>query len=168
MAGNSWAGWVALSVTLVVAGVALVAVAARGPSSPGSLSDEVREVASTLRCPVCQNLSVADSSSRLAHEMRADIARDLRAGKSPQEIRGEFVAAYGEWILLAPPKTGINWMPWLAPVLLLVSGGAVAAWRIKRWAAGGIRGSPVHARGLGPDDRALLEGSLSVDPAEPE
>jgi len=168
MGGNSRAGWLALSVTLVVAGVALAAVAARGPSTPGSVSDQVREVASTLRCPVCQNLSVADSSSRLAHEMRADIARDLRAGKSPEEIRGEFVAAYGQWILLAPPKTGINWMPWLAPVLLLAFGGAVAAWRVRRWAPGGLRHSSAHARGVGPEDRALLERSLSVDPGEPE
>jgi cytochrome c-type biogenesis protein CcmH len=168
MATTSRAGWLALSVTLVVAGVALAVVAARGPSTPGSLADEVREVASTLRCPVCQNLSVADSSSRLAHEMRADIARDLSAGKSPEEIRAEFVAAYGEWILLAPPKTGINWMPWLAPILLLVLGGAAAAWRIKRWAPGSLRDGPVHAFHVGPEDRALLDRSLTIDPEEPE
>lgn len=167
MAGRS-RGWLVLSVATVVAGVALAVVAARGPSTPVTQADEVRAVASTLRCPVCQNLSVADSSSRLAHEMRADIARDLRAGKSPDEIRNEFVAAYGEWILLAPPKAGINWMPWVAPVLLLVFGGAVAASSIKRWAARGPRGSPVHAHHFGPEDRALLERSLSVDPGEPE
>jgi cytochrome c-type biogenesis protein CcmH len=167
MAGRS-RGWLVLSVAAVVAGVALAAVAARGPSPPASLADEVREVASTLRCPVCQNLSVADSSSRLAHEMRADIARDLRAGKSPDEIRGEFVAAYGEWILLAPQKTGINWLPWLAPVLLLAFGGAVAAWRIRGWAPGALRGSPALAQRLGPEDRALLDRSLSIDPEDPQ
>jgi cytochrome c-type biogenesis protein CcmH len=161
-------GWLVLSVAAVVAGVALAAVAARGPSAPGTRADEVRSVASTLRCPVCQNLSVADSSSRLAHEMRADIAMDLTAGKSPDEIRDEFVAAYGEWILLAPPKAGINWMPWAAPVLLLVFGGAVAGSSIKRWADRGPPGGPVHAHHLGSEDRALLEGSMSADPGEPE
>lgn len=161
-------GWLVLSVAAVVAGVAMAAVAVRGPSTPGTLAEDVRAVASTLRCPVCQNLSVADSSSRLAHEMRADIARDLRAGRSPDEVRDEFVAAYGEWILLAPPKTGINWMPWIAPVLLLVFGGAAAASSIKRWAARSSPGSPGHAHHLGPEDRALLERSMSAGPGEPE
>lgn len=161
-------GWLVLSVAAVVAGVAMAAVAVRGPSTPGTLAEDVRAVASTLRCPVCQNLSVADSSSRLAHEMRADIARDLRAGRSPDEVRDEFVAAYGEWILLAPPKTGINWMPWIAPVLLLVFGGAAAASSIKRWAARSSPGSPGHVHHLGPEDRALLERSMSAGPGEPE
>jgi cytochrome c-type biogenesis protein CcmH len=166
MAGRS-RGWLVLSVAAVVAGVALAAVAARGPSPPATQADEVRAVASTLRCPVCQNLSVADSSSRLAHEMRADIAKDLSAGKSPDEIRNEFVAAYGEWILLAPRRAGINWMPWVAPVLLLVFGGAIAASSIRRWSAGGLRASP-QAHHLGPEERALLERSLSARPGGPE
>jgi cytochrome c-type biogenesis protein CcmH len=118
----------------VVAGLALAAVAVRGAATQATPAEEVRAVAQTIRCPVCQNLSVADSSSRLAHEMRADIARDLEAGKSPDQIRGEFVAAYGEWILLAPPKRGINWMPWVAPLLLLVVGGGIAAALVRRWA----------------------------------
>jgi cytochrome c-type biogenesis protein CcmH len=151
---------------VVVAGVALAAVAARGAATRATPAEEVRAVASTLRCPVCQNLSVADSSSRLAHEMRADIAMDLEAGKSPDQIRDEFVAAYGEWILLAPPKSGINWMAWAAPVLLLVAGGALAAGAIRRWSLGGRHDGPAGVQPLGPDDRALLDRSLATQPEE--
>jgi cytochrome c-type biogenesis protein CcmH len=151
----------------VVAGVALAAVAARGSATRATPAEEVRAVASTLRCPVCQNLSVADSSSRLAHEMRADIARDLEAGKSADQIRDEFVAAYGQWILLAPSKSGINWVAWAAPVLLLVVGGAVAAGAVRRWALGGGHDRQPGDRPLDSDDRALLERSLAAQPEEP-
>jgi cytochrome c-type biogenesis protein CcmH len=136
VARRSRVGWLVLVAALLASGVGLVVVAARGSGPPRTLAEQVREVASSLRCPVCQNLSVADSSSRLASEMRAGIARDLQAGRSPAEIRQEFVAAYGEWILLSPPRRGINWMPWLAPAVLLIGGMAAAFAVTRRWAAG--------------------------------
>lgn len=133
--GRSRVGWLVLTTALVASGVALAVVAGRTSGSSGPLANQVREVASGLRCPVCQNLSVADSSSRLASEMRAGIARDLRAGRSPDEIRQEFVAAYGEWILLSPPRRGIAWTPWVVPAVLLVGGVATAVFVTRRWTA---------------------------------
>src|SRR3989337_3842696 len=72
------------------------------------LDEQMRAIASGLRCPVCQNLSVADSTSELARDMRALIVDQLRAGKTPEEIRAYFVSKYGPWILLAPPARGIG------------------------------------------------------------
>jgi cytochrome c-type biogenesis protein CcmH len=159
-----------ISVSLLSAGTALAFAATRGPAPAPALAERVRAVASTLRCPVCQNLSVADSPSTLAHDMRASIARDLKAGKAPDEIREEFVAAYGEWILLSPRPRGINWVAWLAPVALLIGGVAVAGAATRRWTAGS---EPGHGTDAQPDpvtkaDRRLLESSLLVAPEDPE
>jgi cytochrome c-type biogenesis protein CcmH len=158
-----------ISVSLLSAGAALAIVAARGPGHAPALAERARAVASTLRCPVCQNLSVADSPSTLAHDMRASIARDLEAGKGPDEIRAEFVAAYGEWILLSPQRRGINWIAWLAPVALLLGGVAAVGFAVRRWTAGGAPTDGMDAPDqLTTADRRLLEASLSSGSGDPE
>ena len=166
-----------LSVALLLAGATLAFIAMRGPDVPRSEAERVRAVASALRCPVCQNLSVADSPSPLAREMRATIARELRAGKTPDQVKAGFVEAYGEWILLSPPRRGLNLVAWMAPVLLLAGGVAAAAFAIRRWTArdGGLHegagavGSDGResSPGLTSDDRQMLERALAAVPEEP-
>jgi cytochrome c-type biogenesis protein CcmH len=160
---------VALSAAMLSAAIALAVVAARGPAPVRSLQERVRAVASTLRCPVCQNLSVADSPSRLASQMRDTIGGELQAGRTPDQIRAEFAASYGEWVLLAPPKRGIDMTVWLAPLALLFGGLAAAVVAVRRWTAGsapevaasGETGSP-----LSDADRALLERAVAAGPED--
>jgi cytochrome c-type biogenesis protein CcmH len=92
-----------------------VAIQAEDPE----LEAQVRELAAKLRCPTCRALSVQDSPSGMAQEMRSLIREQLRAGKSPDEVTAYFVERYGEWILLEPKAEGFNWAVWLLPVFLL-------------------------------------------------
>lgn len=161
-------GAAGLALILLVAAAALAFVAARGPERPRTLQDRTRAVAAGLRCPVCQDLSVADSPSSVAGQMRATISRDLRTGQTPGEIRARFVAAYGEWILLAPPRSGINLVAWIAPFLLLVGGIVVAAAAVERWTAGrasvwdgGEQERQEPQPSLSDDDRQLLDRAMS-------
>ena len=67
-------------------------------SAQADLDDQVRSLAAQLRCPVCQNLSVSDSPSEMAQEMRGVIREQLQAGKTPEEVKAytgtiEFVVA---------------------------------------------------------------------------
>ena len=94
---------------------------------------EMREIAAGLRCPVCQNLSVADSPSEMAQEMRALILDQLRAGKSREEIRAYFVSKYGEWILLSPTPKGFALLVWVLPGLGLLAALAGAVTALRRW-----------------------------------
>jgi len=90
---------------------------------PPDLSPEVFRIASELRCPVCQGESAAESNAGVSQEMRRQIAEMLKEGKSEEAIKQYFVERYGEWILYAPPRRGINWLLWLAPLIgLLVIG----------------------------------------------
>ncbi len=103
----------------LVLALLLIPVLAQTPTGepPPDLSPEVFKIASQLRCPVCQGESAAESNAGVSQEMRRQIAEMLKKGKSEEAIRAYFVQRYGEWILYAPPKKGINWLLWLAPAI---------------------------------------------------
>ena len=118
------------SFAVLAAAIAVVGVAAlfasRGSDATRTLDERVHEIGAGLRCPVCLNLSVADSPSKLAGEMRSEIETQLRAGRSPDQIRAFFIDRYGEWILLSPPRHGWNLLPWAVPIVGMLAG--VAVW----------------------------------------
>lgn len=116
--------------------VALVAVAAWAAAAPAATQvDEqtVHDVASQLRCVVCQSLSVADSPSETANQMRAIIRERLAAGDSPEQVRAYFVEKYGDWILLSPPKSGFTLLVWVIPFVGLGIGLVLVTVVIRRW-----------------------------------
>ncbi|MGH2636316.1 MAG: cytochrome c-type biogenesis protein [Actinomycetota bacterium] len=121
---------------LIAAAAGVVAVAALLAAGrddrPATIVDRTQTVAASLRCPVCQNLSVADSPSRLAGEMRAEIEERLRAGASDDEVRAFFVARYGEWVLLEPSRRGLNLVPVIFPLAAVLVGVGIWAFAVGR------------------------------------
>jgi cytochrome c-type biogenesis protein CcmH len=99
------------------------------------VEDRTREISSELRCVVCQNLSVADSPSDLAKEMRNLVREQVQQGKSREEIQAYFVSRYGEYVLLSPPKRGFNLLVWGLPFLAIVAGGGAVYLVARRWTA---------------------------------
>ena len=110
-----------------------------------SLEEQTHGLAAELRCPVCQNLSVGDSPSEMANQMREVIREKLKDGESPEQIRAYFVSRYGEWILLAPKREGFNWVAWLLPFGAILGGLGVIGWVVRR----------AIARGHAPREEAL-------------
>ncbi len=74
-----------------------------------------------LRCPDCQGLSVADSPTQSAREIRRQIDVLLADGTSDDAVRQHFVDRYGEWILLAPTAAAA----WILPFAVILAGMAV-------------------------------------------
>lgn len=108
------------------------ATSAVGLGSP-DLEEKVREIASELRCVVCQNLSVADSPSDLAKEMRNLVRELVQQGKSHEEIRAYFQSRYGDFVLLEPPKRGFNLLVWGLPFVALLAGACGVYLVARRW-----------------------------------
>lgn len=117
---------------VVVMVVAACVLAGAYAVSAQEVDSRTRSIAEKLRCPVCQNESVADSPAELAAQMRALIRDKLAAGESEDEIIGYFVSRYGEWILLEPPRRGALWVVWLAPAVALVAGAAFVGAYVRR------------------------------------
>jgi len=118
--------------------MSLVLVAQGVPATDSALDARTAEISSHLRCPVCQGLSIQDSPSALAQQMRAIVRDQLRAGKTPQEIRTYFVSRYGEWILLEPRPAGFNLTVYVVPILAIVGGLVLIIVAVRRWTL------PVH------------------------
>lgn len=94
---------------------------------------QVRDIAKTLRCTICQNESVWESQAELARQMRDLIRKKLLEGESPDQVRAYFVSRYGDYILLTPRKRGMNWILWVGPFVLLAGGGLLLYRTISRW-----------------------------------
>ena len=107
--------------------------AAAQPPATNVEDPRLYEVASQLRCVVCQNLSVADSPSEMAHQMRGIVREHLAAGESPEQVIQYFVDKYGEWILLKPRRAGFNGLVWLAPYVSIALGLAIFVFLVRRW-----------------------------------
>jgi len=126
------AGLLALPALAQAPGSSGGADAPRGrPLSGPELDARTDDVGGLLRCPVCQGLSVADSPSTMARNMKAEVRQKLAAGYDQEQILAHFERSYGEFVRLQPPMRGVNWLVWFGPLLALVGGAVLIARKLK-------------------------------------
>jgi len=147
------------SPSLVIAFFGLLPALVMAQLPAKSVNEEtVREIAAQLRCVVCQNLSVADSPSETANQMRNIIRERLAAGESPEQVQAYFVEKYGEWILLSPPRRGLNLLVWTLPFIGLLAGLVFLFFVTRRWSRGAKAApEPVDPEALEKVRRELAE-----------
>ena len=75
-----------------------------------------------LRCMQCMNNSIADSPVGLASDLRRDVAEQILAGKTDDEIRASMVKRYGNVILFTPPLDRSSAWVWFTPIIAAVAG----------------------------------------------
>ena len=119
----------AIAVGCLLALVAVAVLVAVQPSTDPTAAQRAAVLAAELRCPDCQGLSVADSPTASAREIRRQIDELIAGGATDDEVRAHFVARYGEWIRLAPSAGAA----WAIPFLVVVAGVLLlAAWLARR------------------------------------
>ena len=148
--------------TRALAVLLMAALTAATPLAAAPVNEEtVHRIGAELRCVVCQSLSVADSPSETANQMRGIIRERLAAGDSPEQVKAYFVEKYGLWILLAPPREGFNLLVWVVPFVGLAAGLVLVLLLMRRWS----RRPAGASAGPAPDDamRARIRREMAED-----
>ncbi|MDO8355172.1 MAG: cytochrome c-type biogenesis protein CcmH [Nitrospirota bacterium] len=92
----------------------------------------LKTLALELRCLVCQNQTLADSTAPLAEDLRREVREMIAKNMSDQEILDFLVQRYGDFVLYRPPLKATTTFLWLGPFLLLVVGGVMLAVSLRR------------------------------------
>ena len=101
-----------------------------------------QNLARQLRCLVCQNESLADSSADLAKDLRQEVFEQMRQGKSDAEIKNYLTARYSDFVLYNPPLRVGTFMLWFGPLFVLLIGAAVIARIVRRRGAASRAATP--------------------------
>ncbi len=96
-----------------------------------------------LRCPMCQNESLADSNAPIARDLRKQIFKLMQEGKSDEEIKQYLVARYSNYILYDPPLKPGTLLLWFGPLLILFGGAGVVLVAIRKRKRDGVETTTV-------------------------
>ena len=84
--------------------------------------NKTREIGQNIRCLVCQNQSIDDSSSQLAKDLRVLIKEKIETGFTDKQIYDYLSKRYGDYILLNPPLKINTILLWFLPFIILIFG----------------------------------------------
>lgn len=93
---------------------------------------QFRELTMQLRCPKCQNNSIADSNSMIASDMRQKVYELMQQGQTKEQVVDYMVDRYGYFVTYEPPITPFTVLLWLLPALFLAMGSWVIIRRARR------------------------------------
>ncbi|HVR67009.1 MAG TPA: cytochrome c-type biogenesis protein [Verrucomicrobiae bacterium] len=147
---------------LLTAAPAAIAVEPGEMLNDPALEARAREISKELRCLVCQNQSIDDSSADLARDLRLIVRQRLTAGDSDDQVLQYVTDRYGDFVLLRPPVKPATLVLWLAPPLLLIAGAVLSVAYLRRRQRPGA-----EVRPLSPEERQQVDALLKTDSDRP-
>jgi len=120
------------------------------PLAGPELNKRTHEVGSLLRCPVCQGMSIADSPSEMAVNMKEQVRELLARGYTEEQILQYFELSYGQFVLLKPKFEGVTGVVWVLPLLALAVGAVILVMKLRKLEAGPPSRQSEEARAAAP------------------
>jgi len=128
------------------------------------LEARARDISTLLRCVVCRNESIDESNAEVARDLRLYVRELILEGNSDEDVLGEVVDRYGEYVLMRPPMTGSTIALWAAgPILLLVGLGLAFGYVRRRSTA-----QAVGEQALSAEEEARLRDLLGDEGSAPK
>ena len=91
-----------LLLAAILVSAAIAKEAAPAAADP-VLEARVQRVAAELRCLVCQNQTIADSTSDLANDLRREVREQLKRGVGEEQVVQYMTDRYGDFVRYRPP-----------------------------------------------------------------
>ncbi|MDC7683660.1 cytochrome c-type biogenesis protein CcmH [Asticcacaulis sp. BYS171W] len=154
---NKLGRYVRLLLVTLFAFTQIAAAVLPGEAMPDPRQDQrARDLYSEVRCVVCQNESIADSSADIAADMRRDIRLHIADGLTDTQIRDTMRARYGDYVLFRPRFAPGTALLWGLPLVILLTGGLVFALMNKK-------PEKTVVSELTPEEQARLDRLLNDD-----
>jgi cytochrome c-type biogenesis protein CcmH len=115
--------------------------------APTPTDDEVNRIARQLYCPVCENTPLDVCPTEACRQWRDLIRQQLSEGWSESQIQQYFVEQYGARVLAEPPRTGLNWMVYILPPIIILAGVIMLMRSFRSWKAPMAGSSDPGAKG---------------------
>jgi len=151
---------------ILLLAIVLIPSAIVHAQDPTPSDDQVNEIARQLYCPVCENTPLDVCPTEACRQWRALIRQMISEGRTEAEIKQYFVENYGARVLGAPPATGLNWLVYIIPPVIILAGALFLLRALKEWTkpatASAGSGSAPSDVGSAPQDEyiARLEDEL--------
>lgn len=128
---------------LVFCLLVVVLASAMAPVKASSTNDDVSfssaeqealyyQLINELRCPKCQNQTIADSDAPLAKDLRERTYEMVSAGQSEQQVIDYMVLRYGDFVHYQPRFTWATSILWWGP-WVVIGVGLIAVFIKLRW-----------------------------------
>ena len=100
---------------------------------PTPSDDDVNRIAHQLYCPVCENTPLDVCPTEACRQWRDLIRQQLSQGWTEDQIKQYFVQQYGARVLAEPPTTGLNWLVYVLPPLVIIAGAVLLVRAMRTW-----------------------------------
>ena len=120
-----------INLTALIATNTIYAVEPEEFLKDSKLELRARDISKNVRCLVCQNQSIDESSAPLAKDLRIIIRKKVKEGFTNKEIYKFLTDRYGDFVLLNPPVKASTIILWILPLVLLFIGIFVIFWNNK-------------------------------------
>ena len=91
-----------------------------------------RNISKNVRCLVCQNQSIDESSAPLARDLRMIVRNKITEGLTDKEVYKFLTDRYGDFILLNPPFKTSTLILWASPFVLFFIAAFVLYWHNRK------------------------------------
>jgi cytochrome c-type biogenesis protein CcmH len=126
-------GLILLPACLLLLAAALLLTGRASAQASTPTDDEVNAIAKQLYCPVCENTPLDVCPTEACRQWRDLIRKQLSEGWTEAQIKQYFVDNYGARVLSEPPRTGLNWIVYVLPPLLILAGAFALFRALRTW-----------------------------------